>query len=1474
MGNPDVKLIFGVAGNGGLNGASGKEIKEQLLKLVANLEKSGIPKIKVFFDDKSIQKEIKRIQKQFKDVLNFNVNTNAKKASSSSSKKKTTDSTTNTQVDAYSETLKKIKEAEKAQLEVYKNSKYAGTDYYKALQEEAKKYQEELEKQTENLSGKQKSFAQTQKEVSVSKQTVLFDSKYTNAVNAYNKELKKTGEYLDRTKVKTREGREELENLRKTMKEPLIARDANGNKVPWEDATDEEKLTAYIEKTKNLQSELLRVGGRLNEMGAIGETWWDKFTKAFSSHFFQAISASLLALGTRAIHQVYQNVLELDEAVTNLQIATGNTREETKKLISTYADLAQQLGATVTEVTEAADTWLRQGYDIAEVNNLITYTMMLSKLGQLDSAEAAKALTSAMKGYKVEVEDAMAIVDKFTAVDMEAAISAGDIATAMAETATSADIAGVSMDKLIGYIATVGEVTQDGAESIGTFYKTMFARMGSISSGTFIDSETGESFNDVDKVLKGLGISLKNDSGEFRNFSEVLDEVAGRWDYYTNVQQHALATAFAGTRQQEKFIVLMENYGTALDYAATAADSAGTAQEKYQEAYSEGIQSSLNKLEATWQEFSTKILDSDLVKGGVDFINLIASLLNKVADIGDGMLITIPAIAAGLALIYALIIKIKGTAIVSTAWTALKGILAVFPALIAMIKRTIANWIALASAHKGAAVSVQAYGTATKAATAANTAFNATNPVGWLMLAATAIYGVVKAISSYSSKTAQAAEASKKAQEAAEEAKEKAEEQEEATKTLIELIEQYREAVGDTEDASAFSADIRQKVLEIQKEITKAVGEEASSLDLVNDSLSTSLKKLQEVRASQSKTEFDTAYGSYTSAKNSSDKASVVNHAEVNGFNWFGLIDDTDDYELIFQRGNDGSQYADEIASMLQASGYFDVIADFNWGDKYYSANLYHSSAEEAVAGLTYAIDKIIENNWATGSSDIFNQLLEMRDAYQNFIDTEASAAQSLISATVSYEGWNFDTDLSKIDTLDKYNDFRNELIDAVKNNDAIKDFAEDADVVTAVDNWLSLYFSDLFTERANQYKPKFIALKSYLDILEEIEDEYDAISGALDEMEENGILSGDTIRELTDEFPDLMQYLEEANLLIKGADGYTIAEGAMDSYVQHLKDEADKEIEEARVRLQELKDAFAKGDETVTQEDINIAEESLSNAIANRNETDIAINTLIKSSLLEDYQEMLEAQSDALDDQLDKYKDIIDIRKELLETYKDELDYQKELKEKQNNVADLQTRLKLAQLDKSASGQAKVRELQEELDEAQEELSEYTLEHAIEDIQNELDNEYDEYSKLIGEKTQAITDAINKAPKMTAEELRQYLKAGGETPKYHSGGFVGNFTPLKSNEEFAKLLNGELVVTPVQMSNFMNKTLPSIASGTSGVVNYNSPLITIQCDSVTKDSLPGLEKIVNSAVKKIKSEIDSKFNRSGKKGSIDAFVF
>jgi len=84
---------------------------------------------------------------------------------------------------------------------------------------------------------------------------------------------------------------------------------------------------------------------------------------------------------------------QLDKTMVDLRIVTGNTKEETNELMSSYSKLGGELSATTTEVANAANSWLRQGYSIGEVNDLISASMHLSKLGMIESGQATEYLT-------------------------------------------------------------------------------------------------------------------------------------------------------------------------------------------------------------------------------------------------------------------------------------------------------------------------------------------------------------------------------------------------------------------------------------------------------------------------------------------------------------------------------------------------------------------------------------------------------------------------------------------------------------------------------------------------------------------------------------------------------------------------------------------------------------------------------------------------------------------------------------------------------------------------------------------------------------------------------------------------------------------------------------------------------------------------------------------------------------------------
>lgn len=238
----------------------------------------------------------------------------------------------------------------------------------------------------------------------------------------------------------------------------------------------------------------------------------------------------------------------------------------------------------------------------------------------IESGQATEYLTSMIKGFKLEVSDAIDVVSKLTAVDMEAASSAGDIAAALQNVSTTAQLAGVSLDETIAYATTIIETTQRDASSVGMALRTIMSRYGNVKAGAYTkmnlesSSDTDlENLNDIEKVLGKIGISIRSTNTEFRSFSDVLEELSDKWINLDNVSKNAIATAMAGVRQREQFLVLMENMERVEELEQVSATSQGTAEQKYA-AYMETIESASNRLQSAWENLAMTLEQSGLVK--------------------------------------------------------------------------------------------------------------------------------------------------------------------------------------------------------------------------------------------------------------------------------------------------------------------------------------------------------------------------------------------------------------------------------------------------------------------------------------------------------------------------------------------------------------------------------------------------------------------------------------------------------------------------------------------------------------------------------------------------------------------------------------------------------------------------------------------------------------------------------------------
>lgn len=445
--------------------------------------------------------------------------------------------------------------------------------------------------------------------------------KNTKLITDYQKEIESLEKTLATTPSMLGKGRDAIEQMilmRTQDKQALIEENElmlTQGKLTQQEA-DAIELAAKAQRAYNSEKVKAQKGGASNIFEVIGGNIKNTITRMFDYTGVYRVLNKLMA----SFSKIIQLSKELDSTMFNLRVVTGGSREEAAGLIGDYRKLADQLGATTVQIANAANEWLRQGYEAQQANELITASTYLSKLGMIESGQATEYLTSMIKGFKLEVSDAINVVSKLTAVDMEAASSAGDIAAALQNVSTTAQLAGVSLDETIAYATTIIETTQRDASSVGMALRTIMSRYGNVKAGAYTkmnlesSSDTDlENLNDIEKVLGKIGISIRSTNTEFRSFSEVLEELSDKWINLDNVSKNAIATAMAGVRQREQFLVLMENMERVEELEQISATSQGTAEQKYA-AYMETIESASNRLQSAWENLAMTLEQSGIVK--------------------------------------------------------------------------------------------------------------------------------------------------------------------------------------------------------------------------------------------------------------------------------------------------------------------------------------------------------------------------------------------------------------------------------------------------------------------------------------------------------------------------------------------------------------------------------------------------------------------------------------------------------------------------------------------------------------------------------------------------------------------------------------------------------------------------------------------------------------------------------------------
>ena len=149
------------------------------------------------------------------------------------------------------------------------------------------------------------------------------------------------------------------------------------------------------------------------------------------------------------------------------------------------------------------------------------------------------------------------------------------------------------------------------------------------------------SVSEVRDTIKSLThgkVDITSDAAgtQFKSTTQIMREIAGVYDQLSDVDKAGLLKTISGKRMANTTAALIQNWSTVEDVIKSTQNAAGSADAE-NEKYLDSIEGKLAQFQAQFQETSTNILSSGLIKGTISagsgflgFLNLITEKLGAI----------------------------------------------------------------------------------------------------------------------------------------------------------------------------------------------------------------------------------------------------------------------------------------------------------------------------------------------------------------------------------------------------------------------------------------------------------------------------------------------------------------------------------------------------------------------------------------------------------------------------------------------------------------------------------------------------------------------------------------------------------------------------------------------------------------------------------------------------------------------------
>lgn len=387
------------------------------------------------------------------------------------------------------------------------------------------------------------------------------------------------------------------------------------------------------------------------------KSFGDRVRETFARLSSYLVNVAVIGTITRSLREAFTDLKSIDSELTNLSKVTNVAREDFRKLSIEATEGASRWGRTAEDYLKAQTIFAQAGKENYE--QLADLSILTQSAGDVESELASKMLVASDSAFQLSgnVEELTKIIDGQNNISNKSASSMSDIAEATTRYANTAAVAGESAQTMSALISAGVATTQRSGDVVGNALRTLTMNIRSIRGETEDGLIDEKSWGIAEAALKNIGIETRtvaNGITELKTASQVLDELATK--YETNAisaeQLSLVLENVGGKRQGDILAAMVQNWSVYEEQLKNYAEGTGSAAREATKDL-ESWDGKLNVLTNTWTGFVAKLLDTEIVKGGLDLGGGILGFFSSIIDspiAGQITLITASMLGLGAAL--------------------------------------------------------------------------------------------------------------------------------------------------------------------------------------------------------------------------------------------------------------------------------------------------------------------------------------------------------------------------------------------------------------------------------------------------------------------------------------------------------------------------------------------------------------------------------------------------------------------------------------------------------------------------------------------------------------------------------------------------------------------------------------------------------------------------------------------------------